>query len=42
MLKVYGSDYNTVDGSGVRDYIHIVDLAQGHIKALDKLNQMTN
>lgn len=42
MLKVYGNNYNTVDGSGVRDYIHIVDLAQGHIKALDKLNQMTN
>lgn len=42
MLKVYGNDYNTIDGSGVRDYIHIVDLAQGHIKALDKLNAMTN
>jgi UDP-glucose 4-epimerase len=37
MLKVYGSDYNTPDGSGVRDYIHVVDLAQGHIQALDKL-----
>lgn len=37
MLKVYGNDYNTRDGTGVRDYIHIVDLAEGHVKALDKL-----
>lgn len=36
-LKVYGSDYNTPDGTGVRDYIHIVDLAEGHVKALQKL-----
>ena len=35
-LSVFGSDYNTVDGSGVRDYIHVVDLANGHLKALDK------
>lgn len=41
-LKVYGNDWNTVDGSGVRDYIHIVDLAQGHIKALERLDEMTN
>jgi UDP-glucose 4-epimerase len=33
-LKVFGLDYDTPDKSGVRDYIHIVDLAQGHIKAL--------
>lgn len=33
-LKVFGNDWDTVDGSGVRDYIHVVDLAQGHIKAL--------
>lgn len=37
MLSVYGDDYPTVDGTGVRDYIHVVDLAVGHVKALDKL-----
>ena len=37
-LKVFGNDYNTVDGTGVRDYIHVVDLAVGHVKAIDKLN----
>lgn len=36
-LKVYGSDYPTKDGTGVRDYIHVVDLALGHLKALEKL-----
>ena len=36
-LDVFGSDYNTVDGTGVRDYIHVVDLALGHLKALEKL-----
>lgn len=36
-LSVFGDDYNTVDGTGVRDYIHVVDLAKGHLKALDKL-----
>lgn len=36
-LHVYGSDYPTVDGTGVRDYIHVVDLARGHVKALQKL-----
>ncbi len=36
-LSVFGSDYDTVDGTGVRDYIHVVDLALGHLKALDKL-----
>jgi len=36
-LKVFGNDYPTPDGSGVRDYIHIMDLANGHIKALEKL-----
>ena len=35
-LSVFGSDYDTVDGTGVRDYIHVVDLARGHIKALEK------
>lgn len=34
-LSVYGNDYNTVDGTGVRDYIHVVDLAKGHLCALD-------
>jgi len=37
-LNVFGNDYNTPDGTGVRDYIHVVDLAQGHLKALQKLN----
>lgn len=36
-LSVYGSDYDTIDGTGVRDYIHVVDLANGHLKALKKL-----
>ena len=36
-LAVFGDDYDTPDGTGVRDYIHVVDLAQGHVKALDKL-----
>lgn len=36
-LKIFGDDYPTVDGTGVRDYIHVVDLSLGHIKALDKL-----
>ncbi len=36
-LSVFGSDYPTIDGTGVRDYIHVVDLALGHVKALDKL-----
>ena len=34
--KCFGDDYDTVDGTGVRDYIHVVDLAIGHIKALEK------
>ena len=37
-LQVFGHDYPTVDGSGVRDYIHVVDLALGHIKALERVN----
>ncbi|WP_213818824.1 UDP-glucose 4-epimerase GalE [Garciella nitratireducens] len=36
-LRVFGKDYPTVDGTGVRDYIHVVDLAQGHVAALEKL-----
>ena len=37
-LSVFGDDYPTPDGTGVRDYIHVTDLAKGHIKALDKLS----
>ncbi len=37
-LSVFGGDYNTPDGTGVRDYIHVVDLADGHVKAIDYLN----
>ncbi len=37
-VNVFGNDYDTPDGTGVRDYIHVVDLAEGHIKALEKLN----
>ena len=36
-LNVFGNDYDTPDGTGVRDYIHVVDLAKGHVKALKKL-----
>jgi UDP-glucose 4-epimerase len=36
-INVFGDDYDTPDGTGVRDYIHVVDLALGHIKAIDKL-----
>ena len=36
-LPIYGNDYPTPDGTGVRDYIHVVDLARGHLKALEKL-----
>lgn len=36
-LHVFGNDYPTVDGTGVRDYIHVMDLAEGHVAALDKL-----
>ena len=38
-LNVYGNDYKTVDGTGVRDYIHVVDLAYGHLCALRKLSE---
>lgn len=36
-LSVFGDDYNTKDGTGVRDYIHVVDLANGHLRALEKI-----
>ena len=41
-LSVFGNDYDTPDGTGVRDYIHVVDLAKGHIKALEKLEKEGN
>jgi UDP-glucose 4-epimerase len=34
-LSIFGGDYDTADGTGVRDYIHVVDLAYGHVKAID-------
>ena len=37
VVNVWGNDYNTADGTGVRDYIHVVDLALGHLKALERL-----
>ena len=37
-LKIFGNDYNTIDGTGVRDYIHVVDLAKGHVRAIENLN----
>ena len=39
VLTVFGNDYDTEDGTGVRDYIHVVDLAKGHLKALDKIRK---
>jgi UDP-glucose 4-epimerase len=39
-LGIFGDDYDTEDGTGVRDYIHVVDLAEGHLKALDHLENM--
>lgn len=36
-LSIFGNDYDTPDGTGVRDYIHVVDLAKGHIKAIEKI-----
>jgi len=39
-LSVFGDDYDTDDGSGVRDYIHVVDLADGHVKALNKIAEL--
>lgn len=40
-LRVFGNDYPTKDGTGVRDYIHVVDLAKGHLKALEKVANST-
>ena len=41
-ITVYGDDYHTKDGTGVRDYIHVADLAYGHVKALDYLISHTS
>lgn len=38
-LNVFGDDYDTIDGTGVRDYIHVVDLAKGHLKALEYISK---
>jgi UDP-glucose 4-epimerase len=40
-LSIFGDDYPTVDGTGVRDYIHVVDLADGHLKALQTISTRT-
>jgi UDP-glucose 4-epimerase len=40
-LKVFGNDYDTPDGTGVRDYIHVMDLAEGHLAALKFLTQQS-
>ena len=39
-LNIFGNDYNTPDGTGVRDYIHVMDLAEGHLAALNQLNSL--
>ena len=39
-LQVYGDDYATIDGTGVRDYIHVVDLAQAHVAAVQEMNNL--
>ena len=41
MLTIFGNDYDTPDGTGIRDYIHVVDLAKGHIQALNRLLHTT-
>lgn len=41
-LKVFGNDYDTVDGTGVRDYIHVVDLAEGHLAAIENIKPGVN
>ncbi|MFA5741500.1 MAG: UDP-glucose 4-epimerase GalE [Candidatus Izemoplasmatales bacterium] len=39
LVHIYGNDYHTIDGTGVRDYIHVLDLSHGHILALEKVNK---
>jgi UDP-glucose 4-epimerase len=41
-LNVFGNDYDTIDGTGVRDYIHVVDLAKGHVKAIENIRDGVN
>lgn len=41
-LSVFGNDYDTIDGTGIRDYIHVVDLAKGHVKAIENLKEGVN
>ena len=41
-LSIFGDDYDTVDGTGVRDYIHVVDLAEGHVAAIENMNLGVN
>lgn len=41
-LSVFGNNYDTIDGTGVRDYIHVVDLAKGHVKAIENLDNGVN
>ena len=41
-LSVFGNDYDTMDGTGVRDYIHVVDLAKDHVKAIENLGSGVN
>ena len=41
-LRIFGNDYDTPDGTGVRDYIHVADLARGHVNALEKLEEGVN
>ena len=38
-VGVFGNDYDTPDGTGVRDYIHVVDLAKGHVAAIEKMEK---
>ncbi len=42
ILSVFGDDYDTPDGTGIRDYIHVVDLAKAHVKAVEKLKEGSN
>jgi len=41
-LSVFGNDYDTIDGTGIRDYIHVIDLAKGHVKAIESLDKGVN
>lgn len=40
VLTIYGDKFDTKDGTGVRDYIHVVDLAKGHVKALERIEKV--